>query len=84
MSNIYEQYFIRVPVKQKTISQIVNEKDCSIYKQFIINNFNINILIYINNSLAETFCWKIGLLLLQHFFEIFYRKYSIEVKIIIV
>lgn len=56
MSNIYEQYFIRVPVKQKTISQIVNEKDCSIYKQFIINNFNINILIYINNSLAETFC----------------------------
>lgn len=56
MSNIYEQYFIRVPVKQKTISQIVNEKDCSIYKQFIVNNFNINILIYINNSLAETFC----------------------------
>lgn len=56
MSNIYEQYFIRVPVKQKTISQIVNEKDCSIYKQFIINNFNINILIYINNPLAETFC----------------------------
>lgn len=55
MSNIYEQYFIRVPVKQKTISQIVNEKDCSIYKQFIINNFNINILIYINNPLAETF-----------------------------
>lgn len=42
ISNIYEQYFITVPVKQNTVSQIVNGKDCSTYKQFIINNSNIN------------------------------------------